>query len=1433
MESAAPAPFLGVPEAEWVCANELCFAIFDSFPVSPGHVLVITRRVVPTFFECSAAEQAALMELVGDVKRLLDERLDPKPDGYNVGFNAGTAAGQTVPHVHVHVIPRYAGDMPDPRGGVRHVIPEKGNYLVAQEAPGGSRGTPGAQATHPSMQTGDRPTAGSPSASAPAFLGTALSLTTGPNRPLWHRLADRLPGASEIDLLASFVQPSGLDLVGKSLFRAIAAGATVRLLVGDYLGITSPDALRQLLGWMEMAADGGRDPGRPGVPGLPTRASWEQGTAEAAGAHVGFEARLAELENLRGAPDSFHPKAWRIADASGGIVVVGSSNLSRAALETGVEWNLVIESAASDCLKARGASRGNAASSPIDVELKTAFDDLWRQSTPLSADVVERYAARAAAAADLRRVWDEGPGSPGFRRELPSDGQEAPGGSPGTPGDQPPRAPDRSAPPLTPRPWQAEALASLAAIRADGYSKALVAVATGLGKTWLAAFDVVAHGKALGRPPRVLVIAHRAEILAQAEATLRQALESEWRGDPESPGFRRGLPGVAIESSAQEVPGGSPGTPGSQPPHPPHELTRSGVAVSYVAGSSCDLTGELVIASIQKLSRPDSLAALAAAPPFDYCVIDEVHHAEAPSYRRVLARLPRHDRSFTLGLTATPERTDGVDVATLFDDILAYQATIGDGIAEGSLVPFRYRGLKDDVDYDSSKIPWRNGRFDPGALEAALENSARMERLWAEWQAAPAGRTLVFCCSRRHALFARDWLVRRGVAAAAVFSGDGGDPRMASLAAFQEGRLAALCVVDLFNEGIDLPLVDRVVMLRPTESKIVFLQQLGRGLRAATGKARLEVIDFVGNHRVFASRLVHLLSLVPGPEGSAAAASFDVLKAYLAGGEPELPAGCVLDVEMEAKRLLEQFLPRGRGAVVEAYRALRAELGRRPTPTELLHAGYLPLTVSADHGSWFEFCGSEGDLSADEQAAATAAPAPQWLKMLQTTSLTKSYKMVVLRVLLDHDALWAGMEISALATACRRFLESHPALRADLAEIPLLGSPKRERGKSGLLDATSVDLSADPAFTAYWLKWPLSRWMDEQSGRRWFVRRGDRFVADFPVAAEHRPAFESLTGELVDYRLAHYTQSRLREPAALEARSASEGIRPTITFRAKLSHTNRKPILFLPTVESAPSRPTGPTRVCLPDGSEWVFRFVKVACNVAHPADAADKQNQLPVLLRDWFGPDAGLPGTNFEVEFSSIDGSWSAAPVSPSPSAAPVTNASGVRIRDCEPKTPPLELIASPPHASRYTTHVPVYDLTAAAGFWGPESVPEEIGWTEVPGVSLKPGMFVARVTGTSMEPLIPDGSWCLFRPCPAGSREGRIVLVQLGTDGAGETGGRFTVKKYHSKKTVTADGWRHDRIQLLPVNPAFEPIEIEPEAAGDLIIVGEHSQCLAHRST
>ncbi len=119
-------PFLACPSAEHVAGNALAFAIRDGFPVSPGHTLVVTRRLVATWFDATPEEQAAVMALVSEVKQQLDD--SHRPDAYNVGFNAGEAAGQTVPHLHVHVIPRYRGDHSDPRGGVRWVLPEKADY---------------------------------------------------------------------------------------------------------------------------------------------------------------------------------------------------------------------------------------------------------------------------------------------------------------------------------------------------------------------------------------------------------------------------------------------------------------------------------------------------------------------------------------------------------------------------------------------------------------------------------------------------------------------------------------------------------------------------------------------------------------------------------------------------------------------------------------------------------------------------------------------------------------------------------------------------------------------------------------------------------------------------------------------------------------------------------------------------------------------------------------------------------------------------------------------------------------------------------------------------------------------------------------------------------------------------------------------------------
>ena len=279
-------------------------------------------------------------------------------------------------------------------------------------------------------------------------------------------------------------------------------------------------------------------------------------------------------------------------------------------------------------------------------------------------------------------------------------------------------------------------------------------------------------------------------------------------------------------------------------------------------------------------------------------------------------------------------------------------------------------------------------------------------------------------------------------------------------------------------------------------------------------------------------------------------------------------------------------------------------------------------------------------------------------------------------------------------------------------------------------------------------------------------------------------------------------------------RSKDPAVEGNVTFEAKVSHANGRPILFVPDKTVCPGRPVGPTPVQLPNGSRWEFKFVKVACNVAAPE--GETSNQLSELLRDWFGPNAGLPGTGFVVRFTRDGDAWSASPVSPGdemPNSDP-PETSDARKPKIVDRVKPKE---------RYTTHVPVYDLIAAAGGWGPDGVPSESGWVKVVDEKLTEGMFVAQVVGRSMEPQIADGSWCLFRPCPAGTRNGRLLLIQCQTRFDPEDGGRFTVKKYKSSKVPTSDGWAHESVELQPLNPAFKAIQITGDAAADLRVIGE----------
>lgn len=1201
-----PSPFLEAPTSSWVASNTLAFALRDRFPVSPGHTLVIPHRLVATWFDATPEERLAIFELVDDVKRALDAEL--RPDGYNIGINAGEAAGQTVMHLHVHVIPRFRGDVDDPRGGVRHVIPGKGNYLAEASPP----------------------------------------LTTGGiNDPFLRHLIPLFARATDVAILAAFVQQSGLQALEHHVFLALTRGARVRLITGDYLQFTQATALAALLDWTGNNA------------ALAESKTESKSKAEFASQRPRgtFEARIVEVAALTGGTRSFHPKSWRLEGPDFGAAFVGSSNISHSALWTGIEWNLRVD-------RHRNADAYRA--------VACAFEHWWARARPLTAAWVEDYARRA------RQTAATVPFPPGEEDAEPVE------------------------PPPLPHPIQREALDALQKSREEGRRRALVVLATGLGKTYLAAFDFAVWAGTQERLPRVLVLAHREEILLQTANTFR------------------------------------------------HVLRDRAPRIGWFAGTAEDLDGDVVLASVQKLSRPDHLARLAPSS-FDYVIVDEVHHGAAPTYRRILDHL---DPRFLLGLTATPERADGADIVGLFDDHIAYRADLGVGVERERLVPFAYYGIKDDPDY--SRIPFRNRRFDPEELERALDTDQRLESMWRAWQEHPGSRTLVFCCSIRHAHHARDFFAKKGVRIAAVHSGPESAPREDALAELTSGKLDALCAVDLFNEGIDLPELDRVVMLRPTESPVVFLQQLGRGLRIAPGKERLIVLDFVGNHRVFLDRVRMLIALGPEPTE---------LRDFLTGARAvRLPTGCSVDLELEAKDLLLSMLPaRGKSEVERVYRDLRGARGERPTAGELYRMGYRPSTLRPPYEGWFDFVAAEGDLGEPELRVLQHSGA--WFRDLEITPMTKCYKMVTLEALLEEGALLRGLSLADLAHRSRAILVRSPELLRDL------------EGVSGLPDL----LGPEPGpFAAYWKSNPIAAWIGSR-GRRWFALDGDRFMPHFSCPPGDVDTFTAMTRELVDYRLAWYRARRRQDDSGA-------------SFTARVIWNQREPILKLPSRKIFPDLPWEDTDVRLAGGELWRFRFKKEFCNVAHRTGLP--QNDLPDLLRRWFGLAAGRPGTAFHVRFSrSPDGLWvdpeSTEDISTAPRGA---------------------LLAFP-------------TLRAAAGAASnPTELAPEAETVRLPGITSGDGLFAVRAEGDSMDGgnhAIRDGDWLILRFARGTSYEaldGKVALLQVPDRDAGFA---------YQIKRVVRDGARWLLRSDNPARPSFEAIAetvpiatlvrvVRPEALG-----------------
>lgn len=453
---------------------------------------------------------------------------------------------------------------------------------------------------------------------------------------------------------------------------------------------------------------------------------------------------------------------------------------------------------------------------------------------------------------------------------------------------------------IEPNYLQKRVLESLSLYRERGWKKGIVVLPTGTGKTYLSAFDT------LSVKGRVLFLVHRLDILSQSKEAFEKIYPKE----------------------------------------------KLGLLTGEVQENVLD--SKVLFASKDSLQSPKSLEKF-KPDEFDYLIVDEVHHGQAPSYRTVLDYFK--PKFFMLGLTATPDRMDRKDIFELFDYNKVFEYSLTDAIEEGFLVPFNYYGLKDNIDYSS--IRYNGMKYNVQDLDRHLIIDTRNEQILAEYLGKGKGNKAIgFCCSIKHAERMAEFFNSHNIPAIPITSLS--EEREQLTAKFKNNEVAVAFTVDLFNEGVDFPDVQVLMFLRPTESKTIFMQQLGRGLRLCGGKSNVTILDFISNYKK-ANNIRKYLS-----KGSREVRNNEHSRIEKIDYEYSPKCKVYFDSEVEqildAQDKLEREITKE--DLIGAYYDLAELLKRKPTQQDINNSGeYKVARYLSIFGSWVRFLREVGEFT--------------------------------------------------------------------------------------------------------------------------------------------------------------------------------------------------------------------------------------------------------------------------------------------------------------------------------------------------------------------------------------------------------------------------------------------------------------------------------------
>lgn len=924
---------------------------------------------------------------------------------------------------------------------------------------------------------------------------------------------------------------------------------------------------------------------------------------------------------------------------------------------------------------------------------------------------------------------------------------------------------------IIPNTMQEEALKNLAQLRANSKKKALLISATGTGKTFLSAFDAKEFSA-----KKLLFVVHRLNIAEKAMKSFQKIFKNE-------------------------------------------------KTMGLYSGNLKQLDNDFIFSTVQTISKQTSLDQF-KKDQFDYIIIDESHRSGADSYLRLINYFKP---KFLLGMTATPERTDGNDIFSLFDHNIAYEIRLNRAMEEDMLSQFHYFGVTDLIVDDN--IHENTSDFN------LLTRDERVEKIitTAEFYGSDNGitRGLVFCSRNEEANELSNKFNEQGYKTIALSGANSENERVNAIDKLESddlnNKLDYIFTVDIFNEGVDIPRINQILMIRPTESAIIFIQQLGRGLRKTEGKGYLTIVDFIGNYKNN--------YLIPIALYGDTSYNKDSLRKLLSEGSRMIPGASTINFDKITKERIFQSIDSANMQLLadlkNDYNLLKYKLGKSPMMMDFIEHGSRDAFLFVNYSSsYFNFV-SKVDKDFNDLITAYQKNLLE-LFSIEICNAKRIEETIILKELIENTKLEIGdfkeiilkkygYEVSMKTiNSCvnnlnfsfvkkdKKILKFNSKFEI---EDEFKANLKNQIFKSFLMDVIDYSISC------YNKTYSLENFRNGFILYNKYTRKDvcrilnwefnwDSTVYGYKIHNGSAPLFVTYKKSNDISITTNYNDHFINKQEFAWESKSNRTIKSNEIIKLSSSIEND-------------------LRICLfiqksnDEGKDFYFMGdLQVIKNSIKQDFKVDKNKKIPVVhfnfkLNDSVQDslynyiidnkiDAYTPRLNSDVKNSEI-----------------IINNKKVVV---EQKLPENNIF-------RLQNSIPLYNFYAAAGAFSEMQPEKDFSYINLPDkYKFNKDYFACKIVGESMNRVIPNGSICLFKIYSGGSRNGKIVLVENFDYQDPDFNSAFTIKTYSSKKIVSEDNWVHSSIVLRPnsYDKNYKDIVIDEDNGATMKVVGEFVEVL-----